>query len=359
MSAQPIRVAVIGTSFASAVQIPGFQACPGVQVVAVASAREERARQTAEKFGIGRAYGDWRRMLDEVDCDLVSVVTPPYLHHEMTLAALERGRHVLCEKPFASDVGRAREMVERAERAGVVHAVDHEFRYRPARRLFKELVDAGHLGDAWVIRWGWLAGRLAEPRARAWDWWSQRERNGGWFGAIGSHLIDSLLWWFGDVEEVGAQLNTFVKRRPLPDGSAWRVVTADDDVALLLRFASGARCTVDLSSVTRPGGNRLEAYGSAGALVLDEDARVLAAREAGPLEEQAIPERLVRRVEGDDRLAPFVELADRVLARVRGEDHGDFADFHQGLRVQAVMDAAHRGVVERRFVAVDEVYRTG
>jgi predicted dehydrogenase len=200
---------------------------------------------------------------------------------------------------------------------------------------------------------------LAAPNSRAWSWWSERSKGGGILGALGSHLIDSLLWWFGDVEEVGAQLNTFVKRRLLPDGSAWREVTADDDVALLLRFASGARCTVDLSSVTRPGGNRLEAYGGAGALVLDEDTRVLAARGAEALEEQEIPERLVRRVEADDRLAPFVELADRVLARMRREDHGDFPDFRQGLRVQAVMDAAHRSVAERRFVAVREVNGTG
>ena len=72
--------------------------------MAVASAREERAAQTAEKFGIPNAYGDWKRMLDEVECDVVSIVTPPYLHHEMALATFERGRHVFCEKPFAMNV---------------------------------------------------------------------------------------------------------------------------------------------------------------------------------------------------------------------------------------------------------------
>ena len=352
MADRSIRVAVIGTSFASKVQIPGFRRCSGVDVVAVASARVERARQTAEQFGIPRAFGDWRRMLDVVECDLVSIVTPPYLHHEMTLAALERGRHVLCEKPFASNVEQGREMVRAAERAGVVHAVDHEFRYRPARSFFKDLVEGGHLGEPRVIRWGWLLGTLAEPRARPWDWWSEREKNGGWFGAIGSHLVDSLLWWFGDITEVAAQINTFVRRRPLPDGSAWREVTADDDLALLLRFASGARCTLDVSGVTRPGGRRLEAYGSEGTLVIEEDARVLASRGADPLAEQPIPDRLARPPEADDRLAPFVELAERVLARIRGQDRGDFADFRQGLRVQAVMDAAHASAAERRFVDV-------
>ncbi|MGE3912374.1 MAG: Gfo/Idh/MocA family protein, partial [Chloroflexota bacterium] len=188
MSVQPVRVAVIGTSFASAVQIPGFQLLPGVEVVAVASASADRAAQTAERFGIPGAYSDWRTLLDEVDCDLVSIVTPPYLHHEMTLASVERGRHVFCEKPFASNVAEAVEMVQAVEKSGLIHGVDHEFRYRPARARMKELIESGHLGEPRVIRWGWLLGMLAEPNSRAWNWWSEREKGGGIFGALGSHL---------------------------------------------------------------------------------------------------------------------------------------------------------------------------
>ena len=353
MSVQPIRVAVIGTSFASAVQIPGFQQVPGVEVVGVASAREERAAQAAEKFGIPNAYGDWRMMLDEVECDLVSIVTPPYLHHEMALAAIERRRHVFCEKPFAMNVGEAVEMVQAVERSGLVHAVDHEFRYRPARARLKELVDAGHLGEPRLIRWGWLLGMLADPNSRAWSWWSDRSKGGGIFGALGSHLIDSLLWWFGDIVEVTAHLGTFIPRRPMPNGKGTGEVTADEDVALLLRFASGARCTVDLSGYGRPGRLLLEAYGSDGALAIEEDERLLTATAKGAWEPAEIPSRLVREVSGDRRLAPFVELADRLVTRIRGGETPEFADFRQGLRVQAVMDAAHLSADERRTVSVE------
>jgi predicted dehydrogenase len=183
MSSQTVRIAVIGTSFASSVQIPGFQLLPGVEVVAVASGTPGRAAETAERFGIPAAFDDWRALLDQVDCDVVSIVTPPYLHHEMALAAIERRRHVFCEKPFASNLAEAVEMVQAVERSGLVHAVDHEFRYRPARARFKELVDAGQLGEPRVIRWGWLLGMLAEPRSRAWNWWSERSKGGGIFGA--------------------------------------------------------------------------------------------------------------------------------------------------------------------------------
>jgi predicted dehydrogenase len=353
MSSQPVRVAGVGTSFASSGQIPGFQLLPDVEVVAVASGRPGRAAQTAERFGIPNAYDVWRAMLDEVDCDLVSIVTPPYLHHEMALATIARGRHVFCEKPFASNVAQAVEMVRAAERSGAVHGVDHEFRYRPARVRFKELVNAGHLGEPRVIRWGWLLGILAEPKNRAWDWWSERSKDGGIFGALGSHLIDSLLWWFGDVTEVTAQLNTFVRRRPLPDGKSWGMVTADDDVALLFRFASGARCTLEVSGVTRPGRLLLEAYGTEGALAIEEDARLLTATGRGAWEPAEIPTRLVREIGGDPRLAPLVELAERLVARVRGGEVSDFADFRQGLRVQAVMDAAHLSADEGRTVTVE------
>jgi predicted dehydrogenase len=354
MSQQPVRIAVIGTSFASGVQIPGFQLLPGVEVVAVASAREERAAQAAEKFGIPNAYGDWKRMLDEVECDVVSIVTPPYLHHEMALATIKRGRHVFCEKPFAMNLAEGIEMVQAAERSGLVHGVDHEFRYRPARARLKELVDAGHFGEPRLIRWGWLLGMLAEPNSRAWSWWSERSKGGGIFGALGSHLIDSLLWWFGDIEEVTAQLGTFISHRPMPDGKGTGEVTADEDVAVLLRFASGARCTVDLTGAARPGRLLLEAYGSAGALAIEDDERLLTATGTGGWEPAEIPSRLVRQVAGDPRLAPFVELAERLVTRVRGGETAEFADFRQGLRVQAVMDAAHLSADERRTVRVEQ-----
>ncbi|MFN8523921.1 MAG: Gfo/Idh/MocA family oxidoreductase [Chloroflexota bacterium] len=350
--ADRIRVAVIGTSFASSVQIPGFQLLDGVEVVGVASARESRAKDAAERFVIPAAYGDWRRMLDEVECDVVSIVTPPHLHHEMALAALDRGRHVICEKPFAMDVAQGREMVDRAVASGLVHAVDHEFRYMAARRYVKELLEAGYVGEPRVARWAWLMPMLATPQSRGWDWWSERSKGGGLFGALGSHLIDSLMWWLGDITEVTAQINTFVEQRQEAETKVWRAVSADDDVSMLLRFKNGARASVDLTGLARVGHRKLEIFGSEGTLVMEEDARVLGSKGSAPLAELTIPEHLITRVEGDQRVAPFTVFARRVMARVRGGDEGDFADFRQGLRVQRVMDAAHASMDDRTVVAV-------
>ena len=147
---------------------------------------------------------------------------------------------------------------------------------------------------------------LADTNSRAWNWWSEREKDGGIFGALGSHLIDSLLWWFGDIDEVSAQISTFVSRRPTKDCKDWGDVTADDDVALHVRFASGARCSVDLSGLARPGKLLLEAYGSQGALAIEDDARLLTATGTGAWEPAEIPERLIRNIQGDGRIAPTV-----------------------------------------------------
>jgi predicted dehydrogenase len=348
-----IRVGVIGTGFGSLVQIPGFQRSPGVQVVAVASGRAERAQEVARSYGL-TGYADYRQMLAEQELDLVSIATPPYLHHEMALAVLAHGRNVLCEKPFARNLPEAHQMLAAAKRAGVVHGVDHEFRYLPARIRLKELVDEGYLGELRVVRMSALADNLMDPRGRPWSWWSQKEKAGGILGALGSHLIDSLSWWFGEIVDVAAQLDTFVKSRPLPDGSEWREVTADDQVAGLLRLANGAQVSFLVSGVTRPGGSRFEAYGSEGTLIIDES-RLLGARGKAALESLELPA-LPALDQGDDfRISPFLVFLQRFLPHVRGEPGPDFATFREGVYVQAVMDAMHRSSDEKRFVQVEKV----
>lgn len=345
-----IRVGVIGTGFGGVVQVPGFWRSPGVELVAVTSGREERARAIGRQYGLA-AYSDYRRMLDEQELDLVSVTTPPYLHHEMVMAALERGRNVLCEKPLAANLGQAREMLAAAERAGVVHAVDHEFRYLPARLKLKELVDQGYLGELKVAR---VTGLNDMWHNRPWNWVMQREKSGGILQAQGSHLIDSLHWWFGPIIEVGAQLDTLVRSRPTASGE-WRACDAEDQVAALLRLANGAEVSYLISGGVRPGQNRVEAYGSEGTLVIDES-RLLGARGSGALEPIELSTSLPKLEPGDDfRLAPFLAFLERFLPRLRGERAEAVAGFGEGVAVQAVMDALRQSDADKRFVPVEQV----
>src|SRR3982074_818927 len=100
-SDKTVRIGIIGAGFARTTQIPGFKACDGARIVAIASARREHAENVAREFGIEQVESDWRALVARDDIDLVSIVTPPVTHCEMTLSALDHGKAVLCEKPMA------------------------------------------------------------------------------------------------------------------------------------------------------------------------------------------------------------------------------------------------------------------
>src|SRR5688572_16895946 len=135
MAERKIRVGVIGTGFGTIVHIPGFQSCADTEVVAVCSARKERAEEAAARFGISHAFTDYREMVKMADLDVVSITTPPYEHYPMAMAALDAGKHVFCEKPMALNVKECREMLAKAEAKGLVHMIVHEFRFTPQRVL--------------------------------------------------------------------------------------------------------------------------------------------------------------------------------------------------------------------------------
>lgn len=339
--ADRLRVGVIGTGFGSLVQIPAFRAHPRAEVVAVASGRPARAKAAAERFGISHAFDDYRE-LARADLDLVSITAPPHLHHPMALAALAARRHVLCEKPMALTRAEADAMVAAAERAGVVHAIDHELRFNPSRRKARALIAEGFVGRPRHVL-ATLVGERSNDPARAWSWWYDAGQGGGLLGAVGSHVIDLLRYWLGDIAAVAGTVETFVRERPDPDGKGRRAVTADDFTTFALRFASGAVGTVLLSVVTaQTRSMRVEVWGDEGTLVLDDE-RLWGARRGAALEELTEPETLVP-APGMEYVPvwglSFLRLVDHLVAAVLdGAPVAPAATFHDGREVQRVMDA--------------------
>lgn len=151
----------------------------------MSSGRAERAGKTAKEHGIPAHYTDFEEMLDKEKPDIVSIVTPPGLHCPMTLSALSRRIHVLCEKPFALNLDEAKRMRAAAEHAGVVAMIDFEFRFLPGRAYALELLRqnyAGHIRMAHLLlHFGWRS----KPEDAPWDWWSDASRGGGALGALG------------------------------------------------------------------------------------------------------------------------------------------------------------------------------
>jgi predicted dehydrogenase len=330
-----LRVGIVGTGFGARVQVPGFRAA-GFEVTSICSAHPDRARAAAEQAGIPVAVDSVSDLVSRDDVDVVSVTSPPTLHREHTLAALAAGKHVICEKPMARDTGEAREMLAAAERAGVVHAIDHEFRYAPARSRVKELLEASAIGEIRLALVMEMTGMLVDPTRPRQEWWLRRDRAGGLLGAIGSHWIDSLIWWLGAVDRVSSELGISARMRPTTDGGSVRV-TADDTAQLLLRMSSGAIATIQLSSAVHHPSRRVILYGGDGTIVLGGDGRVLFARGSGALDE------ILPATTSD---GAFPELARRVREHIEagptGKADAPHPTFADGLRVQEVMDAAYR-----------------
>lgn len=340
-----LRVGVIGTGFGSLVQIPAFCAHPRVDVVAVASGTPGKARAVADRHGIPHAFDDWDGLV-AADLDLVSITAPPHLHRPMALAALDAGRHVLCEKPMALTAAEAEEMLVRAERTRRIHVIDHELRLNPNRRRAKALLDEGFVGaPRHVLLTVVNPGRL-DP-VKPWGWWYDAARGGGLLGAVGSHQVDLLRHWLGEIDAVNGGLEACVKERPLQDGSGLRRVTADDFTTFSLRFRSGAVATVFLSAVgPHTVGPRIEVWGDHGYLQLDAAERLWGAREGGPLTELTEPETTAA-PPGLEYVPlwglSFVRLVEHMVAAVLdGAPVAPLATFRDGVAVQRVLDAVRQ-----------------
>ena len=343
--ASRLRVGVIGTGFGSLVQIPAFRAHPRAEVVAVASGTPGKARKTADAFGVRHAFDDWAQLV-RADLDLVSITTPPHLHHAMALAAFDAGRHVLCEKPMAMSAAEAEEMLARGERARRVHVIDHELRFNPNRRKARRLIEAGFVGaPRHVLLTAVNASRL-DP-AKPWGWWFDEARGGGLLGAVGSHQVDLLRYWLGEIAAVTGTADPVVPERPLPDGSGRRRVTADEFATFSLRFRSGPVATVLLSCVVAHGvGPRIEVWGDEGHLLLDAEDRLWGATHGATLTDLTEPETL-EPPPGMEYVSlwglSFLRLVDHLVSvALDGAAVEPAATFRDGLAVQRALDAVRQ-----------------
>jgi predicted dehydrogenase len=346
-----VRIGIIGAGFARTTQIPGFKACAGAKIVAIASARRQHAEEVASEFDIENVASDWRALVARDDIDLVSIVTPVVTHCEMTLAALDHGKAVLCEKPMAMNAVEALRMTERAREAGVLALIDHELRFLPGRLKMRELIQRGDIGKVRHAKLTFRADSRADAN-RPWNWWSDMKQGGGALGAIGSHVIDGWRWLLGaEVSEVICNLATHIRERKDESGRA-RQVTTDDEANLLLRFSEtqlteGATGNASMSLV-EPGKpeHRLEVFGSAGALMIEE---------SGELWQSKIGDGEWRRVETvRGELAPgmrdsgwargLTAFSQRIVEALRAgrTTVAGAATFADGYRTQVVLDAARR-----------------
>jgi predicted dehydrogenase len=233
----------------------------------------EAVSEAATRLGWSSFDTDWRRVTERDDIGLIDVSTPGDSHAEIALAALEAGKHVLCEKPLANTVEEAQAMADAAAKASSLCAmVGFNYRRVPAVGLARRLIADGRLGTIRHVRAVYLQDWIVDPEFPL-VWRLRGEMAGsGALGDIGAHIVDLSQHLLGDeISSVRGTTETFVRERPLPDGPGRGSVTVDDAALFLARFAGGAVATFEASRFASGRKNvlRIEINGSLGSVAFD------------------------------------------------------------------------------------------
>jgi len=281
MKSQPVlRVGLIGYGFMGRAhsnawrQAPRFFDLPAEVRLHTLCGRNRRAvRQAAAELGWENSVTDWRKVVNDPAIDVIDISTPNESHAEIALAAAAAGKAILCEKPLARNLSEAKQMAAAVRKARVTNMVCHNYRRIPALALAREMIAQGELGQRlYHFRARYAQDWIADPQfPLVWRLLADAAGSGS-LGDLASHVVDLARYLVGELAEVCALRETFVKRRPLPGkrNRSGRVLV-DDAVSVLGRFRNGALATLEATRFARgrKNGLTLEINGSVGSLVFD------------------------------------------------------------------------------------------
>lgn len=285
-----LNVAIIGHNFMGKAHSQAWRNAAlyfdmdAIPVLKVACGRSANSLSSfATRWGWEETTTDWRDVVDRDDIDIVDIATPTNLHHEIAVAALEAGKHVFCEKPFALNVAEAERMVSAAERAGTVNYVNHNYRRCPAIMQARHMIEQGKLGDIYHWRGAYLQSWIMDPSFPL-TWHLQSEHAGaGPQWDLNSHSVDLARFLVGEIRSVSAMTSQFISERPLPGAGAATFsagsarnevkgkVTVEDAAFMLAQFENGALGSFETSrfATGRKNYNTFEIYGSRGAITFN------------------------------------------------------------------------------------------
>jgi len=246
---------------------------------------EHLVKQAAEDFGWEQYATDWKQVVEREDIDAVLIASTTSFHKEIAIAAANAGKHVLCEKPLGMNAEEARQMLEAAEKSGIVHMLGHNYRRVPALALAKQLIEEGKLGEIYHFRGVYLQDWLVDPDFPV-SWKLNKTFAGsGPHGDLNAHLIDMARYLVGEIDQVVGMEKTFISQRPivktdeslssnlLAQGDSNRMadVTVDDTTSFLAKFKGGALGTFEATRFAsgRKNHKRIEINGSKGSLAFN------------------------------------------------------------------------------------------
>ena len=347
MTGQKIRVGFIGVGANSRkYHVPNLKAQPGVELVAVANRSKTSGERAAKEFGIARVHEDWREVVEAKDIDAICIGTWPYTHCEMTLAALDAGKHVLCEARMAMNAAEGRRMLEGSRRkpnlvAQIVPA-PHTLEVDPA---VKARLAEGYAGEVLSVELQGSQGRFVDADGPL-HWRHD--------GALSGHNIlnmgiwyEAMMRWVGPARRVMAMTKIAVPRRR-DDSGAWHDVKVPDHVDILATLKSGAVAHLRFSSVTGLSpAPQAWIFGSEGTLCIDADAKRLLGGRRGDkeLREVTIP--------AEKRIGWRVET--EFVNAIRGREKITHTGFEDGVRYMEFTDAVSKSAASGQAVDVAEL----
>lgn len=343
-----------------------FPDAPDIERHTLVGRDEEALADAADQLGFSTTATDWEAAIEDVD--VFYNLGPNHLHPEPSIAALESDTPTFCEKPLAPTLEDAERMADASERSDAIAGCAFNYRFVPAIRYAKNLIDAGELGEIRHVRGSYLQDWLTDPTA-PWSWRNDEELAGsGALGDLGAHTVDLARFLVGeragDIERISGHLETFVEERPVEGSDETRPVTVDDAYTAQAAFESGTMGTFEASRVAdgHKNDHTIAVHGTEGSLkfslerlneleLLHSDSRgyetVLVTDESDPYIEHWWPPGHVLGWEHT-----FVHEDYEFLSAV-AED-GEFEpSFETGLHVQRVLDAIERSDERGEWVEIE------
>ena len=365
-----LKVGIISANWGAMAHLPAWRAVPGVEVVGICTSRQETAEAAAQRHNIPRAFWDADAMAADPGIDILDCGTRPNIREAMVLAALRNGKHVYNAIPFAADLDGARALHDAWRASGKVGVVDAYCEWLPQLALARDMIDQGHLGQAFGGTCLFNLSLFNNPDPRfPYNWFAKGGLGVSAVRNLGSHALHMLTFLFGEIEELVAVDKQLLKEWRFNDGSTTPAET-NDFADMILRFKCGLTLQFQVSwNAPVPAGWSLDVFGSTGRLSLaspnfptTRDTTFLAGAVGGALEPVAMPDRLMRSPEVRlDYTAPMPPAYPMALAMngmvrsIRGEQPAR-PDFAQAWAVERVQEAIRRSSAERRWVKIEDVH---
>jgi predicted dehydrogenase len=386
MAAKKANIGLVGQKFMGKAhsnayaKVAKFFEPPVVPVMkAVCGRHEAELAEFATRFGWEGYETDWKKLVARPDIDVIDISAPSVVHRDIAVAAAEAGKHVFCEKPLASSLSLAREMLAAVRKAGVVHMVNFNYRVCPALALAQQMIKAGEIGEVRHFRATYLQDWLVDPNFPM-NWRLRKEVAGsGANGDLNAHHVDLARFLVGEIREVVGMQKTFITERPAEGrssgltataGEGTEKVTVDDTTSFLARFTGGAVGTFEATRMApgRKNFNRVEINGSRGSLVFNfEEMNVLEYYNAHDTEGR----QGFRKIMATESIHPFfaawwppghvigyehtfVHAVYELMCAI-GKKSSIMPTFQDGAQCVAVLEAVENSVADERWVEVEMV----